>query len=64
MSRIKPTPLIVADIKQVEGALAEIAALDRKLGAIESSLNESIDAAKQRAKRPCAWGYRIKRVVH
>ncbi len=50
MSRIKPTPLIVADIKQVEGALAEIAALDRKLGAIESSLNESIDAAKQRAK--------------
>ena len=50
MSRIKPTPPIVADIKQVEGALAEIAALDRKLGTIESSLNESIDAAKQRAK--------------
>ena len=50
MRRLKPTPCIVGDIKQVEGALAEIAALDRKLGTIESSLNESIDAAKQRAK--------------
>ncbi len=50
MGRIKPSPMIVADIKQVEGALAEIAVLDRKLGAIENSLNESIDAAKQRAR--------------
>ena len=48
-TRIKPTPLIVGDMKQVEGALAEMAALDRKLGAIEGSLNETIDAAKQRA---------------
>jgi len=50
MTRIKPNPTIINDIKQVEGALAEIAALDRKLGAVENSLNETIDAAKQRAK--------------
>lgn len=50
MSRIKPTPHIVGDLKQVEGALAEMAQIDRKLSEIENSLNDTIDSAKDRAQ--------------
>lgn len=49
MTRIKPDPHIVADRAQCEGALAEMAALDRKLSAIENEMRESIDAAKSKA---------------
>lgn len=49
MARIKPDPHIVADRAQCEGALAEMAALDRKLSAIENEMRESIDAAKSKA---------------
>lgn len=49
MARIKPDPHIVTDRAQCEGALAEMAALDRKLSAIENEMRESIDAAKSKA---------------
>lgn len=50
-SRIKPDPHIVADRAQCEGALAEIAALDRKSAAIETDMQERIDAAKAQASQ-------------
>lgn len=49
MARIKPDPHIVTDRAQCEGALAEMAALDRKLSAIENEMRESIDATKSKA---------------
>ncbi len=36
MARIKPDPHVVENRAQCEGALAEMAALDRKLSAIEN----------------------------
>lgn len=49
MTRIKPDPHVVADRAQCEGALAEMAALDRNLSAIENEMREAIDAAKSKA---------------
>lgn len=49
MARLKPTPYIVADRAQCEGALAEMAALDRKLSEIENGMREAIDTAKAQA---------------
>ena len=49
MTRIKPDPHIVADRAQCEGALAEMAAIDRKLSAIENEMREAIDGAKSKA---------------
>lgn len=49
MTRIKPDPHIVADRAQCEGALAEMAAIDRKLSTIENEMREAIDAAKSKA---------------
>ncbi|WP_164561563.1 host-nuclease inhibitor Gam family protein [Nitratidesulfovibrio vulgaris] len=54
MSRRKPNPVIVADIRQAEGALAEIATIDRKVSEIEAQMNEAIDAAKARASQKSA----------
>ena len=51
MARIKPTPYIVADLAQAEGALAEMAALDRKLEGIQIEMRERIDAAKADASQ-------------
>ena len=45
MARIKPNPYIIADRAQCEGALAEMAALDRKLSTIENDMQEAVDAA-------------------
>ena len=53
-ARIKPSPEIVADRQQAEGALAEIASLDHKIEAIEHSMQETIDAAKMQASRNSA----------
>lgn len=50
-TRIKPTPHIVGSLPQAEAALAEIAALDRKLNAITDTLNAEIDAAKDKAQQ-------------
>ncbi|WP_298034186.1 host-nuclease inhibitor Gam family protein [uncultured Desulfovibrio sp.] len=49
--RIKPVPYIVADLAQAEGALAEMAALDRDLAYIEVEMRERIDAAKAEASQ-------------
>ncbi len=49
--RTKPNPEIIADRRQAEGALAEMAQLDRKLEAIEHDMQESIDAAKMEASQ-------------
>ena len=51
MSRLKPDPHVVADRAQAECALAEMAALDRKLSGIECDMRESIDKAKAAAGR-------------
>lgn len=48
--RTKPTPEIVANLPQAEGALAEMAAIDRQLALINGALNEALDAAKARAQ--------------
>lgn len=54
MSRIKPNPPVVADRAQAEGALAEMAALDRKILGIEADMQDTIDTAKQRASQQAA----------
>lgn len=51
MARIKPDPHVVADRAQAECALAEIAALDRKISGIESEMQECIDKAKAAASQ-------------
>ena len=54
MSRITPTPHIVENRAQAEGALAEIAAIDRKIIAVEAEMRESIDHAKAKAAQAAA----------
>ena len=49
MARIKPDPHVVENRAQCEGALAEMAALDRKLSAIENEMRETVDGAKAKA---------------
>lgn len=51
MARIKPDPYIIADRAQCEGALAEMAALDRKLSTIENDMREAVDTAKSKASQ-------------
>ena len=51
MARIKPDPHIIADRAQCEGALAEMAALDRKLSTIENDMREAVDTAKSKASQ-------------
>lgn len=54
MTRTKPDPHVVADRAQAEGALAEMAMLDRKISGIEANMQEAIDSAKQRASQQAA----------
>ena len=51
MTRIKPDPHVVESRAQCEGALAEMAALDRKLSAIENDMREAVDGAKAKASQ-------------
>ena len=53
MARLKPTPVIIANKTEATVAVAEIAALDRQMAAIECDMQAEIDAAKARA-RQCA----------
>lgn len=46
--------LIIKDIQQAEGVLAEMSALGRKLSLIEGAMNEEIDDAKARAQQESA----------
>lgn len=54
MSRLKPCPYIVENRAQAEGALAEMAALERKKIAIEADMQEAIDLAKAQAAQAAA----------
>lgn len=54
MARIKPDPHVIVDRAQAEGALAEMAALDRKIGAVEGEMQETIDLAKKKAAQAAA----------
>lgn len=60
MARHKPDPLIVAGLEEATAAVGEIAALDRKVQAIEADMQAEIDAAKARA-RARAEGLRMRR---
>ncbi len=51
MARIKPDPYVVENRAQCEGALAEMAALDRKLSAIENEMRETVAGAKTKASQ-------------
>lgn len=53
MARMKPNPEVIADRAQAEGALAEIAAIDRKIAAREAAMQEMIDHAKAEASQYC-----------
>lgn len=50
-ARIKPDPHVVADRSQAECALAEIAAIDRRISGIESEMQAYIDNAKAKASQ-------------
>lgn len=43
--------LIIKDVQQAEGVLAEMSAIGRKLSLIEGAMNEEIDDAKARAQQ-------------
>lgn len=49
MPRRKPTAVVIADLKQAEAALGELARLERELTAVECALNEGIDRLKAEA---------------
>ena len=46
--------LTIKNVPQVEGALAEMSAISRKLSLIEGAMNEEIDSAKARAQQESA----------
>lgn len=54
MARSKPNPYIVESREQAEGTMAEIAALARKLAALEVTMNMEIDAAKAKSAQASA----------
>lgn len=49
--RSKPAPHIVENKQQAEGALAELASIERKIQAIEIKQQEAIDLAKAKASQ-------------
>jgi len=54
MPRRKPRTHIIADLKQAEAALSEIAEIERTITSHEAHMNETIDKAKADAKALCA----------
>lgn len=52
-NRTKPKVTIIGTLEQAEGALAEIAEIDRSVAAHEAQLNETVDQAKAEAKARC-----------
>ena len=50
MARTKPKVVVLADPKEADAALAELAGIKRDLAALECVMNESIDAIKAEAK--------------
>lgn len=53
MARMKPNPEVIVDRAQAEGALAEIAAIDRKIATREAAMQEMIDHARAEASQYC-----------
>lgn len=51
MARIKPEPVIVADLTDAGRSLGEIGALDREIALIEAGMQEKIDDAKAEAAK-------------
>lgn len=51
MARIKPEPVIVADLTDAGRILGEIGALDREIALIECDMQETIDNAKANAAK-------------
>lgn len=49
MARSKPNPYIVANLKEAEGAMAELAQVNRKLARVVLDTTEGIDALKKKA---------------
>ncbi len=49
MPRRKPTAVVIADLKEAEAALGELARLERDLAAVEAEMNEGIDRLKAEA---------------
>lgn len=54
MARSKPNPHILESREQAEGTMAELAALARKLDALDVDMNKEIDRAKAKAKEAAA----------
>ena len=50
MSREKPKAIVLADLREVDAALAELAALRREISAVEGVMNDAIDNIKAEAK--------------
>lgn len=48
--RTKPQALVIADLAQAEGVLAELAEIDRSLELAKAAMNEEIDGAKATAR--------------
>jgi len=49
MPRSKPRALVIADLKQADAALTELARLERDLAEIEAGMNEKVDQIKTAA---------------
>jgi phage host-nuclease inhibitor protein Gam len=63
MKRIKPTPTVIESTTEAADALARIARLDREIGAVEAQMQESIDAARELARRESADAQRERKEV-
>lgn len=50
MARTKPKVAVLADVKDVDAALAELAGIQRDVAALECVMNDSIDRIKAEAK--------------
>jgi len=54
MAREKPKVTVLADLKEADAALAELAGLRRDLAAVEGVMNDAIDTIKAEAKAQSA----------
>ncbi len=54
MARTKPRVMVLADLKEADAALAELAGIKRDMASLECVMNESIDAIKAEAKAQSA----------
>ena len=54
MARVKPKTEVIADLKQADAAMQELASLERKAAEINAEMNERIDLAKANAAKEVA----------